>query len=265
MATIVNDADVQLQATSPRLVTITMPTNTQVDFAAVTGATKPSNNADVTTTILTASGTSIVMTNSQLFKSSSGVGGVFIGSGGLIGKDGSGNVTFSINATTGAAFYAGDINTAGKGIFKGSSLAGSVNYAVVANLASAGGANVGGVYGESDVNFGVAGVSTASGGWGVYGSAQNAGGVGVTADSPGVGLWILNGTFKFGSFNYSVPPNTGHKWMRDDGTWSVLGALASGASTGTAVLTSKPGTNSNSVFIAIDINGTIYDFVAFPR
>ena len=98
MATIQNARDTLLQAAGTRLGNVTLPSNVAVDFAYVTGTTKPSNNADVTTSILTNSGTSIVMNNANLFKSNSGAGGVFIGSGGLFGKNSGGVETFAIDA-----------------------------------------------------------------------------------------------------------------------------------------------------------------------
>ena len=85
---------------------------TTATWASVTGTGKPSNNADVTATILGASGTSIVMTNANLFKSSSGTAGVFIGSGGLIGKNSSGVTTFSIDGSTGNATFYGALSGA---------------------------------------------------------------------------------------------------------------------------------------------------------
>lgn len=47
MATIVNAIDVALQATSPRVVPATLPSNINVDFTNVIGSTKPANNATV--------------------------------------------------------------------------------------------------------------------------------------------------------------------------------------------------------------------------
>jgi hypothetical protein len=91
---------------------------TTATWASVTGTGKPSNNADVTATILGASGTSIVMTNANLFKSSSGTAGVFIGSGGLIGKNSSGATTFSIDGSTGNATFYGALSGA-TGTFAG--------------------------------------------------------------------------------------------------------------------------------------------------
>ena len=91
---------------------------TTATWANVTGTGRPSNNADVTATILGASGTSIVMTNANLFKSASGTAGVFIGSGGLIGKNASGATTFSIDGSTGAATFYGALSGA-TGTFAG--------------------------------------------------------------------------------------------------------------------------------------------------
>ena len=94
-------------------------------WAGVTGTGKPSSYADVTTTILTASGTSIVMTNAQLFKSASGTAGVFIGAGGIFGKNSGGSTTFSIDGATGAATFAGALSAA-TGTFAGTLSAGSI-------------------------------------------------------------------------------------------------------------------------------------------
>lgn len=79
----------------------------------VTGTGKPTDNADVTATIMGASGTSIKISSATLFKTTTGLGGVFIGSGGLVGKDTSGNTTFSINGTTGDAFFQGTLDLNG--------------------------------------------------------------------------------------------------------------------------------------------------------
>ena len=85
---------------------------TTADWGSVYGTGKPASYADVTTSILAASGTSIVMTNAQLFKSAAGVAGVFIGSGGIFGKNGAGATTFSIDGATGAATFAGALSAA---------------------------------------------------------------------------------------------------------------------------------------------------------
>jgi hypothetical protein len=163
MATIQNARDVLLQAAGTRFTTPALVGT--IDFSNVTGATKPSDNADVTTSILSSSGTSVVMSNANLFKSSSGVGGVFIGSGGLTGKDSGGSTTFSINGTTGAATFSGDItggsniNITGNGAFGGANAAGGFSMAITGNASLL--SNTGGLYAR--------GQGTAPG---VYGSSQ---------------------------------------------------------------------------------------------
>lgn len=97
-------------------------------WPGVTGTGRPADYADVTTTILGASGTSIVMTNSNLFKSASGVAGVFIGSGGIVGKNSAGAVTFAVDGATGNANFAGSLSGA-TGTFTGSLVAASGTFA----------------------------------------------------------------------------------------------------------------------------------------
>jgi hypothetical protein len=210
MAVIVNDRDVLLQAAGTRFVTPaligTVDWQTQVggtgkpaDYATF-GATwgvnigsQPTDlaginaseglklgsiatGADVTSNILSSSGTSIVMSNANLFKSSSGVGGVFIGSGGIVGKNGSGVTTFSVHGTTGAAYFLGDISggsnieVTGTGKFDGITSDGTTSWAVLGN--SSGNA----------VN-GLQGSSGATGGAGVRGRAVHSGARGVRGEA----------------------------------------------------------------------------------
>lgn len=274
MTTIVNDADVQLQATSPRLITITMPSNTVVDFSAVTGATKPANNADVTTTILTASGTSIVMTNSQLFKSSSGVGGVFIGSGGLVGKDGSGNTTFSIDATTGAVSFVGSItggstlNITGSAQFGGAlsqsiTLAGGAVTRTVAVVGNSGlTANFGAAFYGGSAGVGVYGIagagSTLLPSYGVYGYGTS-GTVGGTSGVIGIGA----GTGGHGVMGQAAGANGvavyayhtgGGTALTVNGNLEFTNANSTGASLAT-LATNKPGSASTFTWIPCTVNG----------
>lgn len=185
MAAIVNARDVLLQAAGTRFVTPVL-TGT-VDFATqVTGAQKPSNNADVTSTILSSAGTSIVMSNANLFKSSSGLGGVFIGSSGLVGRDSGGSTTFSIDGSTGAASFAGNItggsniNITGQGSFGGQNSVGGFTMAISANPSAL--ANTGGIYAR--------GQGTAPG---VYGSSQGnaSGGPGGVQGATDTGIGVL--------------------------------------------------------------------------
>ena len=236
MAAIQNARDVLLQAAGTRLGTVAGPTNVTVDFAQVNGATRPSDNADVTTSILTASGTSIVMNNANLFKSGSGLGGVFIGSGGLFGKNSGGTETFAIDAGTGDVRFAGNINTAGQAVFGGNNTTGGYTSAMHVNLsfgsvngivAAASGlaarairgvatSSADGVRGESDTGAGVSGVATASGGAGVY-----AGGSGGAYSLNIVGPALMdNSTITWNGYTYSAPTGSTSTYMRNDGTWS---------------------------------------------
>jgi hypothetical protein len=179
---------------------------------------KPANNADVTTTILGASGTSIVMNNANLFKSGGGVGGVFIGSAGLFGKNSSGVTTFSIDGATGAATFAGDItgganiNISGTGRFNGSYTAsigigavvandlygapnGVVGYSNVSNGAGVFGYNSNGA--NLSTAYGVYGQTLSNAAAGVYGYCPTAGGTGVL----GVGGTSASASSLGGSFN----------------------------------------------------------------
>jgi len=256
MATIQNARDVLLQAAATRLETVAGPTNVTTDFANVTGSTRPSNNADVTTTILTSSGTSIVMNNANLFKSGSGAGGVFIGSGGLFGKNSGGTETFAIDAGTGAVRFTGDIsggsnlNITGSARFRGT-YTGSLGQAAV--YANESGGALGGVIGVTQTNnIGVAGWSTGTGGSagiGVSGTADGASGVGVSAyansgtgvlaesgGASGIGVLaknvaggyalyaqgpsLLTSTLTWNGYTYSAPAGSTSTYMRNDGTWS---------------------------------------------
>jgi len=70
---------------------------------------EPPPTGDNTVSILQNSGTTVTMSSSNLFKTTTGLGGVFIGGGGLFGRNTSGTNTFSIDGATGAANFTGDI------------------------------------------------------------------------------------------------------------------------------------------------------------
>lgn len=119
MAATVNDRDVMIAAG-----TRTQPVELPSDYTVtgdVTGtlngvpvqdvidAANAPGSGDVTKDILENSGTTILMSSSNLFKTTTGLGGVFIGGGGLFGKDTGGNTTFSINGTNGNATFKGTV------------------------------------------------------------------------------------------------------------------------------------------------------------
>lgn len=280
MATIKHARTIALQATSPRIVPVSLPTNITVpnpqvsglgtlatantaDWSTqVAGTGKPSNYADVTTTILGASGTSIVMTNANLFKSGSGLGGVFIGSGGLYGKNSSGVTTFSIDGTTGAAVFKGsiaggaDIDITGNARFGGALVNGSFTYAGVFNDSSAA---QGGVKAFGGSGAGVWGSNTGSG-KGVFGDSvsgsgvegQSSSGIGVKAISPsGVALYVDGQMVKVGN---SVVSNLNAE------LWNGLQFITMGTGSGVAtyVSSNKPGASSSNVWLQIRLGAADY-------
>ncbi len=244
MATIQNARDVLLQAAATRLETVAGPSNVTLDFAQVTGTTRPANNADVTTSILTSSGTSIVMNNAQLFKSGSGAGGVFIGSGGLFGRNSGGAETFAIDAGTGAVRFTGtisggsDINIIGQARFRGAYNAGGYTAAVQANesgasaygvvgrtftsgaagvlgLESGGGSSASAVFGSAGDGMGVKGVSSSGAG----GSFQSASGPGMYCTSSSGPAAEFQGSFKWQGYTWAPPSGSSTACFHNDGVW----------------------------------------------
>jgi hypothetical protein len=188
-----------------------------VTWSTVSGTGRPADNADVTTSILANSGTSVTMTSSNLFKTTTGVGGVFIGGGGITGKDSGGNVTFALDGSTGAASFAGNItgganiSITGTGRFNGAYSSSIGIGAVVANdlygaangvVGYANVSNGAGVYGYNSngasaaTAYGVYGESLSVNAAGVYGYCPTAGGTGVRGTA--VGTNSLGGDFSSG-------------------------------------------------------------------
>jgi hypothetical protein len=193
-----------------------------VSWSAVTGTGKPADFADVTTSILGASGTSIVMNNANLFKSGSGAGGVFIGSGGIFGKDSGGVTTFSIDGTTGAAYFKGtlDLNgTNGVTLTSGSSV-GAIKLDGSGNLLFQGTAankaikllapNSGGLSIDDYSITGVTAITLRLPSTGTVGGQWTSDGTTMVMASPGMNMQLLAGTLganqldlKAGSFAFS--------------------------------------------------------------
>lgn len=201
-------------------------------WSGVTGAGKPSSYADVTTTIMGNSGTSILMTASNLFKSSSGLGGVFIGSGGLFGKNTSGVTTFSIDGATGAAVFAGSLSAA-TGTFSGSLSAATGTFA-----------------GSLSAATGSFGAVTAGGAVTVNtsGSISN----GIAYGGTGFFLGYSGAAYKF-----SVGDAT--KYLRWDGsTLTFTGALSAATGSFSGSLSAATGTFSGTLEAGgINISGTL--------
>lgn len=278
--TTLNAAQLLLDATSPRIVAVTLPTNVTVpnpqvsglgnlallntaDWSTnVSGTGKPSSYADVTTTIMGASGTSIVMNNANLFKSGSGLGGVFIGSGGLFGKNSSGVVTFSIDGTTGAAVFKGsinggaDIDITGNAKFGGAAVSGAFTYA---GLFNASGASQGGIKAFGGSGSAVWGSNTGSG-KGVYGEANSGIGVdGSSASGVGVNAYSATGV----ALNCNGPmTKTGAGVVANLNAelWNDLEFLGmnTGSATGTYVSSNKPGSSTTNTWLVVKLGATDY-------
>ena len=161
------------------------------------------------------------MTNSNLFKSSSGTGGVFIGSGGIVGKNNSGATTFSVNGSDGDATFAGTLSAdcITGGTFTGASI--SISSSAGGWLLSAG--NNGTIVGYRRLegynlyagNLAAPSVSPVigdsfTGAAGVYGTCSAAGGHGLRGEAGGAlgfvgysgGAWdfYAYGTGTYGPF-----------------------------------------------------------------
>lgn len=158
---------------------------TDLDYSNVSG-TKPAADADNTQDILENAATEISV-NSDLFNIyGSGAAGVFIGSGGLFGRDSGGSTTFSITASSGAAAFRGNItgganiDITGTGTFNGASNEGYGNAAINANTSLN---TTNGVIGRAGSGNGVHGFATS--GVGVLGQASSAGGAGGSFSASG--------------------------------------------------------------------------------
>jgi hypothetical protein len=208
--------------------------------------------------------------------------GVAFTSKGIAGRTAS-QTTFSLNATTGEAIFAGNLNTAGDAVFAGNntsavqlSVGGGptyVDYAVFADATSAVSAypkaafvgyapvsgsqfNIG-VFGNgkgtdttfpyTDVGVGMYGEGESYGGWFATG---NVSGAAVYADnsSSGAAIQIFRGYFKWGAVNINSPDGSNTKYLRADGQWVTLSA------SGTGTVTSVSGTGSVS---GITLSGTV--------
>lgn len=197
----------------------------------VTGTGKPANNADNTSTILSNAATTITMASSTLLKYTSGLAGVFLGSGGFFGKDASGNATFSIVGSTGAATFAGDITTAGVGRFNGATSDGSRNFAIIGNDS---GGQYGGLKGLASTGRALWGEASSSGdgaftssvsGNGLYAQASTGIAVKAQVTSSGTALQALgpitlnNSTFTWNALAGAAPAGSTTTCLHNDMVW----------------------------------------------
>jgi hypothetical protein len=232
MATIVNARDAELQALSPRMVTVALPSTTTIDFSQVNGSTKPSNNADVTVTAVNGG---ITVTGGGITLSSGGkiVGGKTTygsGTGFALGYFG-GAYKFDIGSSSKYFRWDGtDVLIKGKieggtAIFDGSSTDGSGNVGGVIANESYAAAN--GLVGHSDSTTGGAGVTGVSVGTGASSMAMQAIGA-IGSGSSGYGLLAQAGLF--GSTSSGIG-SFGHGY----GINSTGGSFSCSVSTGHAI------------------------------
>lgn len=251
-------------------------TATSSDFAAVTGATKPSNNADVT---LSAVNGGLVVTGGGITLSAGGAikggqsayntgTGFFLGySGGAyklsLGVAGGTGITWDGAALniTGAITGASSIDLTGTAKFGGAATVGGWQ---VAGSFNAGYAANSGVIGwaTSSPNSGVIG-DGASGATGVYGHstsghgvdgiADNAGGVGVNAQgilgAIALQLWIGAMTTNNSTLVTNLNANF---WKGIDCATSV----GSGTANAPFTSTNKPGANGANNWWQVNVGGT---------
>lgn len=119
-----------------------------------------------------------------------------------------------------------------------------------------------GVYGEILNGNSVATHHEGQGVWGKNTALLSANAWGVRATG---GFYLESGTFKWGTESYSAPDGSSYKFLNADGGWASIGSVNSGASTGTFVGSGKPGSSTNSVWLTVNIGGTLYDLAAWPR
>lgn len=201
-------------------------TITSLPYSNTTGG--PPTNADNTQNLLESASTSITVNSSNLFEIfGSGSAGVFIGDGGLFGRDTGGSTTFAINASNGAATFRGDItggsdiDITGVGRFNGSTSGGGFTGAVVGNNSLN---RDYGVIGLSNSAAGVIG-STSGSASGVVGQATGSGaGVVAINTAGGTALQISSGTFV--TFSSALVSNL--YASRASSADSVLGSNVSG-------------------------------------
>ena len=303
MATIVNAKDVILQAAGTRLERVRMPTSfdvagdlsgtlLEIPVSTVLSDINYATSGDATKDILAASGTTIVVTSSTLFSTSaSAYPAVFIGAGGIFSKNASNVTTFSLTGATGAAYFAGDVVTAGDIQASGNNtstvqinVAGSSYYVdysaymIASTNASSGTKCRVGVLGvstasTSQYNVGIVGQAPSAtkgigvvgegGLYGVMGSSSNTNNPGVYANNTNSGGLALevNGKMKI-SDSTKVTNLNAEKWNGN----TCASTVAAGSTTVTQDLTNKPGASTSSnTWFQVNINGTDYVFPVWAK
>ncbi|WP_299082833.1 hypothetical protein [uncultured Paraglaciecola sp.] len=167
MASVINDRDVLLQAASTRLIAvdlpplINIPANATLNNVPVQVVIDNAAGGDITTDILSNSATAITVTSSNLFTyPGTSQAGVFVGSGGIQGRNPSGDVTFSLASLDGDAEFEGTIK-AGSVLTSSITLSGSGR---TLSLIDAGATGYTNTQLQSDLDAGVGNVLAGVGG-----------------------------------------------------------------------------------------------------
>ncbi len=191
--------------------------------------------------------------------------GIMFNQYGLVGVSG-GTPEFVISSS-GSATFSGTVSAATitGGTISGTTISGATMNSVTLNSAT--GSFTGGVYSTGIVSggfvqacilgssstsgqSGVAGLTTASYGYGVWGESQNASSWGMVAYGDlGTGQALLvNGTTNFGG--------GGVNFGGDSHYWYFGGGVTTGAATATFASTNKPGSASSNQWITLKIDST---------
>lgn len=214
---------------------------------------------DNTVDILQNSATAIVMNSSNLFRSGTGQQGVFIGQGGLFGRDTGGADTFSINAQTGVVqmlgtiFGGSNINIVGQARFRGNYTVGGSNGACHINESRT---TPNGVVSFSSSGIAIQGLGSGADGDGIYGQASGANAEAVIAFHSGQGtaLKAVSSGTGYGVYCQGRSRITGD--LHVDGTISGGSFTATHANTADSATFATTAGSANSVD-ASNITGSI--------
>lgn len=215
--------------------------NLKVDGAALLGSTAVSTvvtgaamgaayPGDFTGSILSNSGTAITMNSSQLFRSGSGNAGVFVGAGGIYGKDSVGATTFAIDGSTGAATFAGTITGS---TIQGTTNINSAGYISASGIAAVNNGSILGYTGSAAIfgqsNAGVTNqFNSALFGYNGYTGSTGIGSIGVA----GVVNSLNGNTSAMGVFGYAASGTGVYGFSDSTSGIGVVGKSSSSAGTG---------------------------------
>ena len=221
----------------------------------LTGVVQPTNTGGVRAGTISWNSTTGALT---------GGSGIAMTEYGIIGAQ-AGVSKFTID-TNGNATFAGDVNTAGDGVFEGQNPSsayiwyGFTPYAIDYSVYGKGTTGTAGrvrtgVYGyaynaSAAFSIGLTGYGPGSSGFGVFGQGGAAGGYFAATSSTGYGLVVTtyNGTtsytalnitagkFAWGAYTWSMPTGSSSQFMRADGSWAAPShtyTANSGSATGT--------------------------------